>query len=144
MKLATFATRELPHARLGIVRDDAIVDVELAARALNVAPFEQMLDLIEQLEQGMQTLHAITQKAGNRSFLDVRTFSEIGAAHKLSDCGFRAHTEAAQEYRVPRPQLRGTREESRPGRAGKRHRPCKTRYFLPKQLRPSMALTARL
>lgn len=85
MKLATFATRDLPYARLGVVRDDAIVDVDLAARALNVTPFENTLDLIEQREQGMQTVQAIFQKAGNRSFLDVRTFSEIGAAHTLSE-----------------------------------------------------------
>lgn len=85
MKLATFATRDLPYARLGVVRDDAIVDVDLAARALNVTPFENTLDLIEQREQGMQTVQAIFQKAGNRSFLDVRTFSEIGAVHALSE-----------------------------------------------------------
>ena len=85
MKLASFATRDLPHVRLGIVRDNAIVDVDLAARALNVTPFEQMLDLIERDEQGMQTLRAIAQKAANRSFLDVRTFTEIGAAHALSE-----------------------------------------------------------
>ena len=85
MKLATFATRELPHARLGIVQDEAIVDVDLAARALNVVAFEQMLELIESPEQGMHTLQAIGQKAGKRGFLDVRTFSEVGAAHALSD-----------------------------------------------------------
>jgi 2-keto-4-pentenoate hydratase/2-oxohepta-3-ene-1,7-dioic acid hydratase in catechol pathway len=85
MKLASFATRELPHARLGMVRDDAIVDVDLAARALNVTPFEQMLDLIERSEQGMQTLQAIEQKAGRRGFREVRTFTDIGAAHALSD-----------------------------------------------------------
>ncbi len=85
MKLATFATHDLPHARLGVVRDDAVVDVDLAARALNVTSFEHMLDLIEWSKQGMQTIQAITQKAGNRSFLDVRTFSDIGAAHALSE-----------------------------------------------------------
>ena len=85
MKLASFATRDLPHARLGIVREEAIVDVDLAARALNVTPFEQMLDLIDSGEQGMQTLQAILQKAGKRSFLDVRTFADIGAAHTLSE-----------------------------------------------------------
>jgi 2-keto-4-pentenoate hydratase/2-oxohepta-3-ene-1,7-dioic acid hydratase in catechol pathway len=85
MKLATFATRNLPEARLGLVRDDAIVDVDLAARALKMMPFEQMLDLIELYEPGMHTLQAITQKAAGRSFLNVRTFTEIGAAYRLSD-----------------------------------------------------------
>ena len=85
MRLASFATRDLPHARLGLVRDNAIVDVDLSARALNAMPFEDMLDLIDHGEQGMQTLRAILQKAGNRSFMDVRTFAEIGAAHALSE-----------------------------------------------------------
>jgi 2-keto-4-pentenoate hydratase/2-oxohepta-3-ene-1,7-dioic acid hydratase in catechol pathway len=85
MKLASFATRDLPHARLGLVQGDAIVDVDLAARALDAAPFEQMLDLIEHYEPGLQTMRAIAQKTGNRSFLDVRTFTEVGAAHALSE-----------------------------------------------------------
>lgn len=85
MRLSTFATTDLPHARLGLVQEDEIVDVDLAARALNQAPYEQMLDLIEWGNLGMQTLQAIAQKAAGRRLRDVRTFVELGAAHALSD-----------------------------------------------------------
>lgn len=85
MRLSTFATADLPHARLGLVQEDEIVDVDLAARALNQAPYEQMLDLIEWGNLGMQTLQAIAQKAAGRRLRDVRTFVELGAAHALSE-----------------------------------------------------------
>jgi len=43
MKLASFSTTNVPKPRLGIVRDDEIVDVDLAARALSVMPYDQAL-----------------------------------------------------------------------------------------------------
>lgn len=85
MKLATFATADLPHARLGIVQGDEIVDVDLAARALNLTPYEHMLDLIERGEEGMQTARAIVEKASGRHLREVKTFTDIGAAHLLSE-----------------------------------------------------------
>ena len=85
MKLATFATADLPHARLGIVQGDEIVDVDLAARALNLPPYEHMLDLIEHGEEGMQTARAIVEKASGRRLREVKTFTDIGAAHLLSE-----------------------------------------------------------
>lgn len=84
MRLVSFSTTEIPQVRLGIVRDNEIVDVDLAARALNMIPQEQMLDLLDHYEQGMQNLHAILEKAGNRRFSEVKTFTDIGAAHDLS------------------------------------------------------------
>ena len=85
MKLASFSTTDIPKPRLGIVRDDEIVDVDLAARALSVMPYDQALDLLDHYEQGMQELNAILGKAANRRFSEVRTFTEIGAVHSLSD-----------------------------------------------------------
>jgi 2-keto-4-pentenoate hydratase/2-oxohepta-3-ene-1,7-dioic acid hydratase in catechol pathway len=84
MRLASFSTSDVAHVRLGIVRDNEIVDVDLAARAMNIIPPEQMLDLLENYEQGMQSLNAILEKAGQRRFSEVRTFTDIGAAHDLS------------------------------------------------------------
>lgn len=85
MKLASFSTENLPRVRVGLVLGDEIVDIDLAARALQVRPFEQMLDLIAHYDEGKATLDAIMQKAGQRPFSEVRTFSEIGAAHKLNE-----------------------------------------------------------
>jgi 2-keto-4-pentenoate hydratase/2-oxohepta-3-ene-1,7-dioic acid hydratase in catechol pathway len=85
MKLASFSTTAIPKVRIGIVQDNEIIDVDLAARALNIIPHEQMLDLLEHYGQGMQELSAILDKAGDRRFSEVKTFTEIGAVHKLSD-----------------------------------------------------------
>ncbi len=84
MRLASFSTSDLPRARLGIVQGDEIVDVDLAARALNRTPYESMLDLIDHYDQGLPDLQAILQKAAGRRFSDVRTFADIGAVHALS------------------------------------------------------------
>jgi 2-keto-4-pentenoate hydratase/2-oxohepta-3-ene-1,7-dioic acid hydratase in catechol pathway len=85
MKLASFSTPDLPHARLGLVQQDEIVDVDLAARALNLHPYEHMQDLLDACEQGMQVLQAIVSKAAGRRLRAVKTFSDIGAAYALSE-----------------------------------------------------------
>ena len=85
MKLASFSTTDIPKPRLGIVRDNEVVDVDLAARALNIIPYDQVLDLLDHYEQGMQALNAILGKAVNRRLSEVRTFAEIGAVHSLSN-----------------------------------------------------------
>ena len=85
MKLASFSTTAIPKVRIGIVQDNEIIDVDLAARALNIIPHEQMLDLLEHYGQGMRELNAILDKAGDRRFSEVKTFTEIGAVHNLSD-----------------------------------------------------------
>ena len=84
MKLASFSTSDLPHARLGLVQHDEIVDVDLAARALDLQPYEHMQGLLDHYEQGMPVLQAILRKAAGRRLRDVRTFSEVGAAYALS------------------------------------------------------------
>jgi 2-keto-4-pentenoate hydratase/2-oxohepta-3-ene-1,7-dioic acid hydratase in catechol pathway len=85
MKLASFSTADMPKTRIGIVQGNEIVDVDLAARALNMLPHEQMLDLLEHYEQGMHELNAILDKAAGRRFSEVKTFTEIGAVHNLSN-----------------------------------------------------------
>src|ERR1700694_1560535 len=85
MKLASFSTPDLPHARLGLVQQDEIVDVDLAARALDLHPYEHMQDLLDSNEQGMQVLQAIISTAAGRRLRDVKTFSDIGAAYALSE-----------------------------------------------------------
>ena len=85
MKLASFSTTAIPKVRIGIVQDNEIIDVDLAARALNIIPLEQMLDLLDHYGQGMHELNAILDKAGGRRFSEVKTFTEIGAVHNLSD-----------------------------------------------------------
>jgi 2-keto-4-pentenoate hydratase/2-oxohepta-3-ene-1,7-dioic acid hydratase in catechol pathway len=85
MKLATFATAAIPRPGLGLIRDDEIVDVDLAARALNLIPPDTMLDLLDHQEQGMYELHEILKKTANRPFREVKTFTEIGAVHKLAE-----------------------------------------------------------
>lgn len=95
MKLASFSTVDIPKTRLGIVRGNEIVDVDLAARALNIMPYEQMLDLLDHSEEGMRNLHVILDKAASRRFSEVKTFSEIGAVHDLS------HVQLAAP--IPRP-----------------------------------------
>jgi 2-keto-4-pentenoate hydratase/2-oxohepta-3-ene-1,7-dioic acid hydratase in catechol pathway len=85
MKLASFSTTAIPKVRIGIVQDNEIIDVDLAARALNIIPHDQMLDLLDHYGQGMRELNAILDKAGGRPFSEVKTFTEIGAVHNLSD-----------------------------------------------------------
>jgi 2-keto-4-pentenoate hydratase/2-oxohepta-3-ene-1,7-dioic acid hydratase in catechol pathway len=85
MKLASFFTTAIPKVRTGIVQDNEIIDVDLAARALNIIPHEQMLDLLDHYGQGMRELNAILDKVGGRHFSEVKTFSEIGAVHNLSE-----------------------------------------------------------
>jgi 2-keto-4-pentenoate hydratase/2-oxohepta-3-ene-1,7-dioic acid hydratase in catechol pathway len=85
VKLASFSTTAIPKVRIGIVQNNEIIDIDLAARALNIIPHEQMLDLLDHYGQGMRELNAILDKAGGRRFSEVKTFTGIGAVHDLSD-----------------------------------------------------------
>lgn len=84
MRLVSFSTDALPQVRLGLVKGEEVVDVDLAARALDVLPYEQMLDLLDAQEEGLRTLRTIEEKAGERRLSEVRTFANIGAVHDLS------------------------------------------------------------
>jgi 2-keto-4-pentenoate hydratase/2-oxohepta-3-ene-1,7-dioic acid hydratase in catechol pathway len=85
MRFVSFSTSELPTPHLGIVRDNEVVDVDLAGQALKLSVPDQMLDLITHYEQYSPALQAILDKAAKRRFTEVRTFAEIGAAHTLDE-----------------------------------------------------------
>ncbi|HZR44023.1 MAG TPA: fumarylacetoacetate hydrolase family protein [Ktedonobacteraceae bacterium] len=85
MRFVSFSTKELPKPHLGLVRDNEVVDVDLAGQALGVTVPDQMLDLIDQYEQFKAALQAILEKTGERRFTQVKTFTDIGAAHVLSE-----------------------------------------------------------
>lgn len=83
MRLVSFSTSTVPNVRVGLVQRQEVVDVELAARALDMQPREKMLDLLDHYDESMQTLRAITEKAHGRTLSEVRTFANIGAVHQL-------------------------------------------------------------
>ncbi|MBV9614477.1 MAG: fumarylacetoacetate hydrolase family protein [Ktedonobacteraceae bacterium] len=85
MKLVSFSTSALPRPHLGIVRDDEVIDVDLAGRALQLSVPDQMLALIENYARYKDALLTILSKAASRRFTDVKTFTDIGAAHALSE-----------------------------------------------------------
>lgn len=84
MKLVSFSTEQISKPHLGLVLNNEVVDVDLAARALNHIPVDQMLDLIEHYEQYKPALEAIIGKTAGRRPSEVKTFSEVGAVHALS------------------------------------------------------------
>ena len=84
MKLVSFSTRTIPQVRVGLVQGQEVVDVEMAARALEMMPREYMFDLLSHQPESMQMLRAILAKADGRPFSEVRTFANIGAVHELS------------------------------------------------------------
>ncbi len=85
MRFVSFSTSEIPRPHLGIVRDNEVVDVDLAGQALKLSVPDQMLDLIANYEQYSSALQAILDKAAQRRFTEVRTFADIGAAHTLDE-----------------------------------------------------------
>lgn len=84
MRLVSFSTSAIPQVRVGIVQKHEVLDVDLAARALNSTPHEQMLDLLDHQTEGLQMLQDILEKAHGRPFGEVRTFVNIGAVHDLN------------------------------------------------------------
>ncbi len=85
MKFVSFSTHELPEPHLGLVKDDEVLDIDLAGQALSLTVPDQMLDLIDHYEQYQPALQAILAKVGNRSLTQVRTYADIGAARALSE-----------------------------------------------------------
>lgn len=84
MKLVSFSTSTIPQVRVGLVQGQEVVDVEMAARALEMMPRERMFDLLSHPTESMQLLQAILARANGRPFSEVRTFANIGAVHELS------------------------------------------------------------
>lgn len=83
MRLVSFSTSAIPQVRLGLVKEQEVVDVDLAARALAVSPFDQMLNLLDHQDTGLNTLRTILEKAQGRLFSEVLSFANIGAVHSL-------------------------------------------------------------
>jgi 2-keto-4-pentenoate hydratase/2-oxohepta-3-ene-1,7-dioic acid hydratase in catechol pathway len=116
MKLVSFSTSAIPQVRVGLVREQEIVDVDLAARALNSIPHDQILDLLDHQAESISMLQAILEKARGRRFSEVRTFVNIGAVHDLNSVHLAApiprprknimclgrnyHEHAAESYRA--------------------------------------------
>jgi len=96
MRFASFSTPEIPKPHLGIVQDDEVLDVDLAATALNLIGPDQVQELIEQYAQKWEVLQAILGRAAGRPFSAVRVFAETGAARKLDEVQLAAP--------IPRPQ----------------------------------------
>jgi 2-keto-4-pentenoate hydratase/2-oxohepta-3-ene-1,7-dioic acid hydratase in catechol pathway len=67
------------------MRNEEILDVDLAGRALQLSVPDQMLVLIEQYATYHPALQFILQKTGKRRFTEVKTWNEIGAAHALDN-----------------------------------------------------------
>ncbi len=84
MKLVSFSTTALPKPHPGILRDDEVLDVDLAGRALQLAVPDQMLDLIENYETYRPHLLALLERAGTRRFSEVQLFRDVGAVHDLT------------------------------------------------------------
>ncbi len=83
MRLVSFSIADPPEFHLGLVRDDEVVDVELAGLALQHALPNQMLDLIENYKRYQQGLQAILDETGAGRFTHVQAFTSISAAHAL-------------------------------------------------------------
>jgi 2-keto-4-pentenoate hydratase/2-oxohepta-3-ene-1,7-dioic acid hydratase in catechol pathway len=85
MRFVSFSSSQIPRAHLGILRNDEVLDVDLAGRALSLDVPDQMLMLIEDYDRYLPALQTLMEKAQSRSFREVKTFSEIGAAHTLNE-----------------------------------------------------------
>jgi len=84
MRFVSFSTTDIPKPHLGIVQNDDVLDIDLAAHALTLIGPDSLLELIEHYEQAKPILQAIMDKAAGRAFSDVKTFASIGAVHPLA------------------------------------------------------------
>lgn len=85
MRFVSFSSSQIPRAHLGILHNDEVLDVDLAGRALGLDVPDQVLTLIEDYDRYLPALQTLMEKAQSRSFREVKTFSEIGAAHTLNE-----------------------------------------------------------
>ncbi len=67
------------------MQGNEVLDIDLTGQALKVDVPDQMLDLIDHYERYLPGLRAIQEKAAGRRFSEVRTFTDIGAAHALDE-----------------------------------------------------------
>jgi 2-keto-4-pentenoate hydratase/2-oxohepta-3-ene-1,7-dioic acid hydratase in catechol pathway len=85
MKFVSFSTPKIPKPHLGLVQDNEILDIDLAGRALKMIAPDQMLDFIEHIDEGMEDVSEMLNKAAGRRFSEVKTFQATGAVHQLSE-----------------------------------------------------------
>ena len=85
MRFVSFSTSDIPKPHLGIVQNDLVLDIDLAAHALTLIGPDSMLQLIERYEQEQLILKAIFDKAAGRIFSEVKTFASIGAVHNIAE-----------------------------------------------------------
>jgi 2-keto-4-pentenoate hydratase/2-oxohepta-3-ene-1,7-dioic acid hydratase in catechol pathway len=85
LKIASFSTPSIPKPHMGIVQDDEILDVDLAAHALTLIGPDQVIDFLEQYEQHQTVLQAILNRVAGRRFSAVKLFSASGAVHQISE-----------------------------------------------------------
>ncbi len=90
MKFASFSTNAIPRPHMGIVQNDEILDVDLAAHSLTLIGPDQVLDYLEHYEQHQPVIQAILDRVAGRRFSEVKLFSESGAVHALSEVQFAA------------------------------------------------------
>lgn len=85
MKFVSFSTPELPEPHPGIAQGDDVLDVDLAAVALNLRGFDTLNAVIEHDAQAQELFRAIMERAAGRAFSEVKVFAETGAARKLDE-----------------------------------------------------------
>ncbi len=83
MKFVSFSTAAIPRPHLGLVQDNEVLDIDLAAHALTIIGPDQMQDLIEKYEAWQPLLQSIMNKVAGRRFSEVKTFASIGAVHAI-------------------------------------------------------------
>src|SRR5437870_1518372 len=85
MKFVSFSSPNIPKPHLGLVQDNEVLDVDLAAHGLTLIGPDQMLDLIEHYEQKKFIIQTIQAKAAGRRLSEVKTFASVGAVHNIVD-----------------------------------------------------------
>ena len=96
MRFVSFSTNEIPKPHLGIVRDNEVLDVDLAGQALRLTVPDQMLDLIEHYEHYQPALQAILERTGSRRTSEQRRElrARVGQQHwagRVQDSGVAAN-----------------------------------------------------
>ena len=71
MKFVSFSTAAIPRPHLGLVQDNEVLDIDLAAHALTIIGPDQMQDLIGKYETWRPLLQSIMNKVAGRRFSEV-------------------------------------------------------------------------
>ncbi len=85
MKFASFSTTSIAKPHMGLVQENEILDIDLAAHALTLIGPDQVIDYLEHPAQHQPTLQAILDRIAGRRLSDVKIFNASGAVHSLSE-----------------------------------------------------------